>query len=761
MKKESSRILSARALKKFKLLQTLRIIAGVCVALGAANILELRTDSLFIALSALIGTWHAGKLSKKGSTFLRITALHVVVFTLLWVTFKASNILLLSLYPDDPSYDFLVPQIASHALLLCTLYSLTFLSTWVFWHYKWAVSAEACTFAAALITLLAGHRRYNLDAPKTLNDFAWGYGFDPQLLIIGIGVSALLLLVTYLALAQTRPLFGTSFTEELPGKRRLLATTALSAFLLLLLFGYVQLLKDLYSKELSRATNGVGMEKKEEGQSPLGFHSATGKTKQPAALVRLEGDYTKNPWAPMLYLREGALSEFNGKEFVLAKQGYDSDIPGVPVGSSFVSNNQEKNPFRDSVTQSVYLLAKHSAMFAIDFPTVIRPIKNPDPERFILSYQALSNAPVVNVQEVIGESVINSKWTKEVLNHYLKAPGSRAKKEFQNEELESTPLEAPIPDEFGEDLRYKALARQIVDEEETPVAQAAKIVQYLSQVSIYTRQPGHELTNQGDPVAPYLFSEKKRGYCVHFAHAAVYMMRLLGIPSRIGTGYLTDTTYAKDGHILLHLGDRHAWPEIFVEGFGWVVLDVTPAQAENEQEIVPDEKLLEELMSKIDPVEDLITPPVPQTPERDRTSVIKHILSSPVLWPAFGALLGVILLLKLWVRFGYKLSRSRESKLKRYYISLISTLFDLGYFREYGETRIEYAKRMQKKYSLNLTPLTEATLETRYEKKTSTQAQNFDLVFAQAQKELATSIPLWKRTLSFFNPVSLAHLGRW
>ena len=146
------------------------------------------------------------------------------------------------------------------------------------------------------------------------------------------------------------------------------------------------------------------------------------------------------------------------------------------------------------------------------------------------------------------------------------------------------------------------MLEEITAEPDPPILKAAMIVHYLSEESIYTTKPEHQVSEEGDPVAPYLFGEKKRGYCVHFAHAAVYLMRLAGIPARIATGYLTDLTYAKDGHILLHLGDRHAWPELYVRNIGWVVADVTPKNAEGEQVIIPDENLLEELISKIDPV---------------------------------------------------------------------------------------------------------------------------------------------------------------
>ena len=175
----------------------------------------------------------------------------------------------------------------------------------------------------------------------------------------------------------------------------------------------------IYSSELTRATNGVG-QGGDEGTSPLGFHSAIGQTKQPAALVRLEGDYADNPWAPMLYMREDALSSFNGKELVLANRAFDSDIPRIKPGQSFVKGQaQSPGPNRKAITQSMFLLTKHKAPFALDFPKSIRIIKNPDPERFVLAYQALSYAPVQNLETLIGEKVGSQQWDSQHLGALL------------------------------------------------------------------------------------------------------------------------------------------------------------------------------------------------------------------------------------------------------------------------------------------------------------------------------------------------------
>src|SRR5690606_26724776 len=55
------------------------------------------------------------------------------------------------------------------------------------------------------------------------------------------------------------------------------------------------------------------------------------------------------------------------------------------------------------------------------------------------------------------------------------------------------------------------------------------------------------------------------GYCVHFAHAAVFLMRAVGVPARVGTGYALPEANRQGGSaLLLRNSDQHAWPEVYL-----------------------------------------------------------------------------------------------------------------------------------------------------------------------------------------------------
>lgn len=94
----------------------------------------------------------------------------------------------------------------------------------------------------------------------------------------------------------------------------------------------------------------------------------------------------------------------------------------------------------------------------------------------------------------------------------------------------------------------------------------------------YTSTPGQIPINE-DPVE-YTVFESHMGYCQHFASAAVLMFRLYGIPARYVSGYSVnpgDFDLQEDGSYRASItdNDAHAWPEIFLEDYGWVPIEVT------------------------------------------------------------------------------------------------------------------------------------------------------------------------------------------
>ena len=124
----------------------------------------------------------------------------------------------------------------------------------------------------------------------------------------------------------------------------------------------------------------------------------------------------------------------------------------------------------------------------------------------------------------------------------------------------------------------------------------AFILHTLQSHASYSLTPGWTPFNR-DMVEYFLF-DNGLGYCQHFASAATLMYRLYGVPARYATGYIArpedflsiramlDSSYPAldpaelaEGAQVAFLSDfsAHAWVEIFLPGYGWTPVEVTPA----------------------------------------------------------------------------------------------------------------------------------------------------------------------------------------
>lgn len=73
------------------------------------------------------------------------------------------------------------------------------------------------------------------------------------------------------------------------------------------------------------------------------------------------------------------------------------------------------------------------------------------------------------------------------------------------------------------------------------------------------------------------FLATRRGYCEQFAGAFAAMARSLGLPARVAVGF-TPGSPGPDGRFHVAGRDAHAWPEVYIAGFGWVAFEPTPGR---------------------------------------------------------------------------------------------------------------------------------------------------------------------------------------
>jgi transglutaminase-like putative cysteine protease len=89
-----------------------------------------------------------------------------------------------------------------------------------------------------------------------------------------------------------------------------------------------------------------------------------------------------------------------------------------------------------------------------------------------------------------------------------------------------------------------------------------------------------EFPEDAETVNYFLFNQKE-GYCEHFATSMVVMLRSIGIPSRLVTGFSPGTYNQITAYHEIKSSDAHAWVEVYFPKRGWVIFDPTPGYVAN------------------------------------------------------------------------------------------------------------------------------------------------------------------------------------
>ncbi len=164
-------------------------------------------------------------------------------------------------------------------------------------------------------------------------------------------------------------------------------------------------------------------------------------------------------------------------------------------------------------------------------------------------------------------------------------------------------------------LDVPAKNREIIKEEcekiglqpdmtENEIVTAVK--EYFQENIPYTLKPG--ATPRDEDFINYFLTNNRKGYCAHFASAATLIFREMGIPARYVEGYAfsletalasdinKDKVYSDYYNGYSALGESavidvevtdamaHAWVEIYIDNFGWKVVEVTPGSNETADE---------------------------------------------------------------------------------------------------------------------------------------------------------------------------------
>jgi hypothetical protein len=586
---------------------------------------------------------------------------------------------------------------------------------------------ELLLVAIAFTQLLIPHRNGAINRPFYLADWIIALGWDPTWLFLFMGGTAT---VFGLVLLLQEQRFGRALLN--------LGVVGLLLALIVIATPMVGMPPPppgggglgLRPDEAEGKKGDKGQQQQQQGpsNSELEFRNkySAGGARVPVAVVLFHDDYS--PPSGVYYFRQGAFSQYNGRKMVTSgRNDVDRDlIPHFPTRPLEIGDAPAMNENRGPLETTIALMADHTQPFALEAPIEVEPMQNPYPNRFRRVYRALSGVLTSDYAAMLDSQLGSPEWSQAQWAHYTEAP--------------------PDP-------RYRELAADVASElperlAENQVAWAFSVASWLSREGIYSLKNEHG--GAEDPTASFLFGDLT-GYCVHFAHAATYLLRSLGVPARVATGYAVSESARQGGSSLLLSGAAsHAWPEIYVDGFGWVVLDVYPERALDPPEQPMDadlQRLLGELARGASPLP-LSATDLPKIKEFARRVTIT--LGTWLLM-LLGATLVFLYGMKAWRRFAPEWT-SAAALSRVVYRAELDRIGEVSVLRASGESRESFATRIRDQVPA-FERLTQAHISSafgRHEADSSSLREN-----AQAlRREIRQGFPRWRRFLGLITPWS-------
>lgn len=274
-------------------------------------------------------------------------------------------------------------------------------------------------------------------------------------------------------------------------------------------------------------------------------------------------------------------------------------------------------------------------------------------------------------------------------------------------------LETSLPREGNEQAR--AFAEELFKGSGSATAYVENVLKHFrEQPFVYTLKPpllGDE------PIDEFLFSTR-RGFCEHYSSTFVFLMRAVGIPSRVVTGYMGGEVNPITGTVLVHQFDAHAWTEVWFEGEGWVRIDPTAAVSplriergleqalEQEGSFLADSPLsavryrnipwLNRLRLQLDAYNYYWAKFVLQYRGETQTNFLEQLLGKVDPWRIALLILFTVLLAApfvIWNLFKDQL-KPRSNKASRMYLAMCRRLERLGFQRAESEGPIDFARRV-------------------------------------------------------------------
>ena len=267
-----------------------------------------------------------------------------------------------------------------------------------------------------------------------------------------------------------------------------------------------------------------------------------------ALRIRFDG---APPPPQSMYFRGPVLSRFDGVEWRPARPGGDDALPAH-------STLRTRGP-------------------AVGYELTLEPLRLP----VLPLLEAAAEAPQIDGYRVSALPALQWRTERPVFERVRFH--AEAYTDFRHGPLARDPSlfdDLALPD--GYNPRTLAWAAALRREPRYATAGARVLAQALLQHIrsggfSYTLAPGE----YGRDAIDEFWLDRRAGFCEHFAASFVVVMRALGVPARVVTGYQGTDPQPVDGYYIVRQSSAHAWAEYWESGTGWVRADPTAAVAPN------------------------------------------------------------------------------------------------------------------------------------------------------------------------------------
>lgn len=347
----------------------------------------------------------------------------------------------------------------------------------------------------------------------------------------GILVAIYMLCAVLLVIAAMVSVWQDSLREEMLRPLKYAFRLLLPALpLMLILFFIFPRIGPLWSVELDRSSARTGLS---ESMSPGDISRLTRSDE-----LAFRAVFENAPPAPAeRYWRALVLSSFDGREWTpsstLSSQAEALQVLGETIQYEIV---QERSNQR--------------WLFALDVPVSVPPQARLTGPRTLLA-----NAEVIQRIQYSVESARQYQLGAEL--------SIQERTFFSRVPRQSNP-------------RTQVLAQEWFDEVDRDVSRyIQRIFNYFNESFVYTLEPQPLGRHSVDE---FIF-QTQQGFCEHYASATAVLLRSVGVPARIVTGYQGGEWNASQNYLTLRQYDAHAWVEVWLDGQGWVRIDPTTAVA--------------------------------------------------------------------------------------------------------------------------------------------------------------------------------------